>query len=93
MSEQNTQKKTKETMTFSQRWTRALQAFTKPMLKPILGASDHAARYPKTYIISIVVLSIGLMVLGLATNFTQETSDDIWSPKGSKPVEHKKMDR
>jgi Niemann-Pick C1 protein len=74
--------------TFSQKWTRALQAFTKPMLQPILSMSDHAARFPKTYIVLTIVLSIAFMFVGFATNFTEDTSDDIWSPVGSKPVEH-----
>ena len=82
MSEQNEKK------TFSQKWTRALQAFTKPMLKPILAMSNHAAKNPKAYVISIIILSFALMVLGLATNFNEETSDDIWSPVGSNAVKH-----
>ena len=77
-------------LTFSQKWTRTLQAFTKPMLKPILVMSDHAARNPKSYIIGTILLSFALMFIGFATNFTEETSDDIWSPQGSKPVEHNK---
>lgn len=74
--------------TFSQKWTRTLKGFTKPMLKPILAMSDHAARNPKTYVFLTIILSFGFMVLGLATNFTQDVSDDIWSPQGSKPVDH-----
>ena len=86
MSEQNDQHK--EANTFSKKWTRALQAFTKPMLKPILAMSNHAAKNPKSYMISIIILSFALMALGLATNFKEETSDDIWSPVGSKAVQH-----
>ena len=84
-----TEPKTQErTLTFSQKWTRALQSFTKPMLKPILAMSNHAARNPKSYIVSIIILSFALMAIGLVTNFEEDTSDDIWSPKGSKPVIH-----
>lgn len=85
MSEQNDHQEAK---TFSQKWTRGLQKFTKPMLRPILGMSSHAAKNPKSYVISIIVMSCALMALGLFTNFTEETSDDIWSPAGSKTVEH-----
>lgn len=74
--------------TFSQKWTRTLQAFSKPLLTPILALSDHAAKYPKSWIVSIIVFSLGIMFLGIATNFSEETSDDIWTPQGSKPVEH-----
>ena len=72
----------------SQKWTRLLRAFTKPMLRPILVLSNHAARYPKSYIVSVIALSFGLMVIGVATNFNEDTSDEIWSPQGSKPVLH-----
>lgn len=74
--------------TLSQKWTRTLQAFTKQLLKPFLALSYHAATHPKTYIVSTIIFSIGIMVIGLNTNFNQETDDDIWTPQGSKPVEH-----
>ena len=74
--------------TFSQKWTRALQAFTKPILKPFLVLSNHAATHPKTYVGSVILFSIAIMFIGLATNFSQNTDDDIWTPQGSKPVEH-----
>ena len=88
MSEQGHNHQQSSFETFSQKWTRTLKAFTKPMLKPILVTSNHAAKNPKSYIISIIILSFGLMVLGLATNFEQNVSDDIWSPEGSKSVDH-----
>jgi len=58
------------------------------MLKPILATSNHAAKNPKSYVISIIILSFALMGLGIATNFNEETSDDIWSPVGSKTVQN-----
>lgn len=73
---------------FSQQWTRTLQSFTKPILKPFLALSHTAAMNPKITIVSVIVLSFGLMVLGMATNFTAETDDDIWTPQGSRPIEH-----
>lgn len=76
--------------TFSQKWTLALQSCTKPILKPILALSNHAATHPKSYIVSIIILSLGIMLLGIATNFTMETDDDIWTPQNSKVLEHGK---
>lgn len=73
---------------FSKKWTRALKSFSRPLLSPFLFLSHHAATHPKTYIAVISILSVGLMVLGIATNFTTETSDDIWTPVGSRPLEH-----
>lgn len=75
---------------FSRRWTKFLKSFSDPLLRPFLALSHHAATHPKTYIASVSILSIGLMAIGMATNFTQETSDDIWTPKGSRPIEHGK---
>ena len=74
--------------TFSRKWTRTLQAFAKAVLKPVLVVSHHAATHPKAYIISTIVFSIGVMTLGMVTNFTSETDDDIWTPQGSRPIEH-----
>lgn len=74
--------------TFSQRWTRALESFTKPILQPFLVMSHYSAMNPKIVVTSTIVLSLGIMALGVMTNFTAETDDDIWTPQGSKPVEH-----
>ncbi|CAB9509581.1 Pick C1-like protein 1 [Seminavis robusta] len=74
----------------SRKWTKALQTITVPILKPFLAMSHFAATHPKIVIVGTIVFSIGIMALGVATNFTQETDDDIWSPAGSKPVEHGK---
>lgn len=75
---------------FSKKWTRALKAFSRPFLIPFLGLSHSAATHPKKYVVFIITLSFGLMALGIATNFTQETSDEIWTPVGSRPLEHGK---
>ena len=77
-----------EALTFSQKWTKALQSFTRPLLQPILAMSHHAATHPKLYIVGTIVFSIGILFLGIVTNFEQETDDDIWTPAGSKSVEH-----
>jgi len=77
-----------ENKSCSQAWTRTLQTCTKPIIKPFLKISHHAATHPKLYIAGTIVLSIALMVIGIATNFTSETDDDIWTPRGSRPVEH-----
>ena len=79
-----------EKASFSRRWTKCLKSFSDPLLRPFLALSHHAATHPKTYVASISVLSVALMAIGLFTNFTQETSDDIWTPKGSRPIEHGK---
>ena len=80
--------------TFSEQWTRALQSFTTPLLTPILALSNHAATHPKTYMTSIIIFSVGIMLLGLSTNFTQEEAVENWNvprgikkPKPEPPVE------
>ena len=79
---------TENEASFLRRWTKYLRGFSDPLLRPFLALSHHTATHLKTYLASIYVLSVGLMVIGLATNFTQETNDNIWTPKGSKTKEH-----
>lgn len=86
----NNDNETDKPSSFSQKWTRALQGFTKPLLQPIFVISDHAARNPKLYILFTIVFSLGIMVLGLFTNFTEETSDDIWTPQNARSLSHGK---
>lgn len=81
-------KSTSEANTCSRRWTHSLQACTKPILRPFLALSHHAATHPKLYIVGTVVISLLLMIVGLVTNFNQATDDSIWTPQGSRPLEH-----
>jgi Patched family len=72
----------------SQKWTRTLTAFTRPILKPILAMSHFSATYPKAVIVGTIMFSVGILLIGMFTNFTAETDNDIWTPEGSKPVIH-----
>lgn len=49
--------------------------------------SGFAAENPKLTILSVITFSVGIFVLGLMTNFTLDTGDQLWTPKGSKPVQ------
>lgn len=62
--------KTSKTCAFSSRWTKTMECIKAPLLRLEVNISHHAASYPKTYILSIIVLSIALFVIGITTNFT-----------------------
>lgn len=73
---------------FSEKWTAALKAVSTPLLQPVLALAHHAATHPKVYIVGTILFSLGVMVLGIATNFTADTDDAIWTPQGARSVEH-----
>eukprot|EP00549_Striatella_unipunctata_P007214 CAMPEP_0118691254 /NCGR_PEP_ID=MMETSP0800-20121206/10574_1 /TAXON_ID=210618 ORGANISM="Striatella unipunctata, Strain CCMP2910" /NCGR_SAMPLE_ID=MMETSP0800 /ASSEMBLY_ACC=CAM_ASM_000638 /LENGTH=867 /DNA_ID=CAMNT_0006589005 /DNA_START=310 /DNA_END=2913 /DNA_ORIENTATION=- len=76
-------------MSISQRWSRAIECIRSPMLKAVYAISHHAASYPKTYVIGTIIFSLGLMVLGLLTNFAIDVDEDaLWTPMNSKPIQH-----
>jgi hypothetical protein len=44
---------------------------------------------PKSTIIGVVIFAIGILVLGLFTNFSVDVDEDVlWTPRGSNPVKH-----
>ena len=75
-------------VTYSQKWTNMINSFMKPILGVLLKLTHHAARYPKTYIVSIIAFSIAIMVIGLATNFTLEADSSQWTPQDTRSVKH-----
>ena len=76
---------------FSLRWTNAINTFRKPLYDCLHCITEMSARNPKRTIILITMLSVGLLMIGLATNFTVDTDTDLlWTPRDSKPVQHKK---
>lgn len=78
-------------MTFSQRWTRAINRnLHEPLLKHFLHpVTQHSARNPCRTMVIVTVLSLALIVLGLFTNFHVEVDGDLlWTPYNTRPQEH-----
>jgi len=76
-------------VTISQKWTKTIKRFRAPVTRMLVGIADNSARYPKTYIISIIVISFALAVVGLFTNFNLEVNEDIiWTPTNSRAQLH-----
>jgi hypothetical protein len=72
---------------FSEKWTRMVYKLRVPIVKALQAMTSVAANNPKRTITGIIVFSIGIFVLGLVTNFTLDTSEQLWTPKNSKPVD------
>lgn len=75
-------------LTFSEKWTRTINKVIKPVLKVLLKVTHHAATHPKTYVVSIIVISMALMVIGVATNFELQADEDVWTPQNALSVKH-----
>ena len=75
-------------LTCSDKWTKMINKFMKPVLKVLLKVTHHAATNPKTYVVSIILVSLALMVIGLATNFQMATDEDVWTAQGTLSLKH-----
>lgn len=73
---------------FSERWSQTMACIKAPLLRGEVFISHHAARRPKTCVMAILVASIVLFLVGISTNFETETSNDVWTPEDSLPVQH-----
>jgi hypothetical protein len=81
--------KSLQSRTFSAKWTRAVNAARVPILKALHTITGLSAQNPMTTIATVIILSIGLFVIGLVTNFSVDVDEDVlWTPKDSKPVQH-----
>lgn len=73
----------------SQKWTNAINRVKAPITRFLVGIAGHSARYPKTYVVSTILISLGLATAGLFTNFNLETNEDvIWTPSNSRAQSH-----
>jgi hypothetical protein len=72
---------------FSARWTRIIYKLRQPIMNFLHVVTSTSASNPKRTITIVLVLSIGLFVAGLFTNFTLDVGDQLWTPRNSKPVE------
>ncbi|CAB9530727.1 Pick C1-like protein 1 [Seminavis robusta] len=75
-------------LTFSEQWTRTINSFMKPIRRALIVLTRHAANHPKSYVTAIIVVSIGLMLVGLATNFEVIADGDVWTPQDTRSVQH-----
>jgi len=82
--------KEEEPLTCSDRWTNTINSFMKPILNALLKLTRHAALHPMSYTVSIIVISIALMAIGLATNFNVAADEDQWTATGTLSVKHGK---
>jgi hypothetical protein len=75
----------------SQRWTALVERIRQPATTGTLILADYAAHNPWKTTIAVVILTLGIVVTGLFTNFQVETDlDIIFTPVGSVPLEHSK---
>jgi hypothetical protein len=83
-------KNNKGRSTFSQLWSSLVKRFGhRPVLAVLRPMSRISALYPKLTIFFIMLLSFGLLVAGLFTNFTVDVdTDEMWTPVRSYPIEH-----
>ena len=67
--------------TFSQKWTDTVNRIRAPVLKGLHKLTDVSAKHPKSVIVSVVVLSLALFLIGLATGFSLEVDEGrLWTP-------------
>jgi hypothetical protein len=82
---------TKAPTGFSTKWTTVVTGIHQPILTALHAVTSRAASNPKRTIGAVVVLSLLLFVGGLLTNFNVDVDDDsVWTPSGSRPVQHSK---
>lgn len=60
----------------------------KPVLRLLIKVTRHAALHPKAHVVSIIIFSIAIMAIGLATNFRTDTDGDQWTPLDTRSVKH-----
>jgi Patched family len=75
---------------FSQQWSALVKKIGhRPILAVLRPMARISALNPKTTIFTVIVLSLGLIVTGLFTNFTVDVNTDkMWTPIRSYPVKH-----
>lgn len=75
----------------SKKWTKLIGHVKRFSTRFVVAIADHAARFPKYYLVGVPVLTVALVVIGVFTNFTFEGDEDVlFTPVGSKPIDHNK---
>ena len=74
----------------SRKWTWAINRIVRqPILSVLQFVSSKAARNPKKTVSFTVFLSIALLLIGFATNFSMEGDEDkLWTPTDTKADKH-----
>lgn len=75
-------------LTYSEQWTKMVDKIMKPVLNVLLKVTHHAAANPKTYVVSIILVSVALMGIGLATNFHMSADEAIYTASGTLSLKH-----
>ena len=50
--------------------------------------SHFSAAHPKLVIVGTIIFSVGILLIGMATNFEAVTDNDVWTPQNSKSALH-----
>jgi Niemann-Pick C1 protein len=75
----------------SHRWSSTIGYVRHGVVAVLQRMTSYSARNPKRTMVSIVVLSLFLLVVGLFTGFTVDVDEDtLWTPTDSKSVKHNK---
>lgn len=72
-----------------QKWTDAINCLRAPILTALHYITHRAASNPKRTILAVPVVSIALLMIGLATNYNMEGEEDrLWTPVDTKADVH-----
>ncbi|GAX11662.1 hypothetical protein FisN_7Lh023 [Fistulifera solaris] len=75
----------------AQKWEDVVKNARRPIMTSLRVVSGASARNPIRTIVAVIVLSLGVFVLGLFTNFEVEVDGEaLWTPQSSKPIQHSK---
>jgi len=81
----------KKGYSLSKKWTSTLLQIRKPIIKNLLAITRCASRYPEICIVSTILLSFGILIIGIFTNFELVVDGDImWTPTPSRIQSHGK---
>lgn len=70
-------------------WTNLIKKLHAPIIDALVTISRTSASNPKRAISLVILLSIGVMAIGVLTNFHMEVDEDkLWAPRGSLPDSH-----
>lgn len=68
-------------------WARLIKIIHAPIISSLVAVARVSAIHPKKVISLIIVLSIGIMGIGVLTNFNIDVNEDtLWAPRGSRSV-------
>lgn len=80
-----------ESKSISSKWSNAVYAGHRPILKVLHCVTGRSARHPKCTISLVLLLSFTVLIAGLLTNFRVDVDQDtLWAPKNARSIRHKR---